>query len=133
MRVNRIYTRSCEDMHELKDNSVALTVTSPPYWNAIDYDIHALDKRQHYRTRKYAQGYADYEDYLDWLKRVFQEVLRVTKPGGFCARHLRIACNSTPVFGSVHQRRPIVPPRLGPMAQPNPSSPVPRLARRPKN
>ena len=82
---NRIYTHSCENMRELDDNSVALTVTSPPYWNAIDYDIHAADKQQHYRTRKYAQGYADYEDYLDWLERIFHEVLRVTKPGGFCA------------------------------------------------
>ncbi len=85
MRVNRIYTRSCEDMRELDGDSVALTVTSPPYWNAIDYDIHALDKKQHYRTRKYAQGYADYEEYLDWLERIFEEVLRVTRPGGFCA------------------------------------------------
>jgi modification methylase len=72
-------------MHELRKNSVALTVTSPPYWNAIDYDIHASDKQQHYRTRKYSQGYSDYEEYLDWLQRIFEEVLRVTKPGGFCA------------------------------------------------
>src|SRR5512143_1423217 len=79
MRVNRIYTRSCEDMRELDGDSVALTVTSPPYWNAIDYDIHALNKEQHYRTRKYALGYADYEEYLDWLGHIFGEVLRVTK------------------------------------------------------
>ncbi len=85
MKANRIYTRSCEDMRELDDDSVALTVTSPPYWNAIDYDIHASDKQQHYRTRKYAQGYADYEDYLAWLARILGEVLRVTRPGGFCA------------------------------------------------
>ncbi len=85
MAVNRIYAHSCEDMHELENDSVALTVTSPPYWNAIDYDVHALDKQQHYRTRKYAQGYLDYEDYLVWLDRIFAEVRRVTKPGGFCA------------------------------------------------
>ncbi|MBI5563814.1 MAG: site-specific DNA-methyltransferase [Chloroflexi bacterium] len=72
-------------MPELRDNRVALTVTSPPYWNAIDYDIHAANKAEHYRTRAYAQGYSDYIDYLDWLDRVFHEVLRVTKPGGFCA------------------------------------------------
>jgi site-specific DNA-methyltransferase (adenine-specific) len=72
-------------MHELKKDSMALTVTSPPYWNAIDYDIHASDKQRHYRTRKYAQGYLDYEDYLAWLDRIFNEVRRVTKPGGFCA------------------------------------------------
>lgn len=85
MKANRIYAHSCEDMRELDDGSVALTVTSPPYWNAIDYDIHASDKQRHYRTRKYAQGYADYEDYLAWLDRIFGEVLRVTSPGGFCA------------------------------------------------
>ncbi len=72
-------------MPELADNSVALTVTSPPYWNAIDYDRHAEDARQDYRTRQYAEGYREYEDYLDWLERIFDEVLRVTKPGGLCA------------------------------------------------
>src|SRR5512140_3189905 len=36
-KINRIYAHSCEDMLELKTDSVALTVTSPPYWNAIDY------------------------------------------------------------------------------------------------
>ncbi len=82
---HRIYPHSCEDMHELKANHVALTVTSPPYWNAIDYEIHATNKQAFYRTRAYAQGYSDYENYLDWLERIFGEVLRVTRPGGFCA------------------------------------------------
>lgn len=83
--MDTIYLHSCEEMPELDDNSVSLTVTSPPYWNAIDYDIHASDKSEHYRTRKYATGYTEYDEYLDWLERVFSEVLRVTKPGGFCA------------------------------------------------
>jgi modification methylase len=83
--VNQIFNHSCEELNELADGSVALTVTSPPYWNAIDYDIHASDKQQYYRTRAYAQGYSDYADYLDWLERVFTQVRRVTKPGGFCA------------------------------------------------
>jgi site-specific DNA-methyltransferase (adenine-specific) len=72
-------------MPELNNDSVALTITSPPYWNAIDYDIHAADKSQHYRTRGYAVGYTNYEEYLDWLEIVFSEVIRVTKSGGFCA------------------------------------------------
>ena len=80
-----IFPHSCEQMPELADDSVALTVTSPPYWNAIDYDRHAEDARQYYRTRQYAEGYREYEDYLDWLGRIFDEVLRVTKPGGLCA------------------------------------------------
>ena len=83
--MNEIFAHSCETMPELADDSVALTVTSPPYWNAIDYDIHAADKSQHYRTRAYANGYAAYADYLDWLERIFGEVRRVTRPGGFCA------------------------------------------------
>lgn len=82
---NQVYSHSCESMPELDGDSVALTVTSPPYWNAIDYDIHAADKRQYYRTRAYANGYSQYADYLDWLERVFKETRRVTKPGGFCA------------------------------------------------
>lgn len=82
---NPVLNHSCEDMRELSDGSVALTVTSPPYWNAIDYDAHAIDKRKPYRTRAYANGYSDYADYLDWLERVFGEVLRVTRPGGLCA------------------------------------------------
>jgi site-specific DNA-methyltransferase (adenine-specific) len=82
---NRIYAHSCESMPELRDDSVALTVTSPPYWNAIDYDIHASNKQEFYRTRAYSQGYSDYENYLDWLERIFGEVRRVTRPGGFCA------------------------------------------------
>ncbi|MES0359525.1 MAG: site-specific DNA-methyltransferase [Anaerolineales bacterium] len=69
----------------MANDSIALTVTSPPYWNAIDYDIHAQDSEQFYRTRSYSNGFADYQDYLDWLESIFTEVHRVTKPGGFCA------------------------------------------------
>lgn len=68
-------------MPELADGSVDLTVTSPPYWNAIDYDAHARDAKQNYRPRQ-EQGYADY---LDFLKRVFAETFRVHKPGSHCA------------------------------------------------
>lgn len=82
--MNKIFSHPCESMSELGDNSVSLTVTSPPYWNAIDYDIHASDKEQNFRTRAYSNGYTEYSNYLEWLERVFTEVLRVTKPGGFC-------------------------------------------------
>lgn len=81
--MNRLFCHSSESMYELEDNIVALTVTSPPYWNAIDYDLHSEDNKQNYRTRKYKTGYALYEEYLDWLSVFFKEVLRVTKPGGF--------------------------------------------------
>jgi DNA modification methylase len=76
---------SCEDLSAIKDGSVALTVTSPPYWNAIDYDRHAEDSEQDYRTREYESGYTGYTEYLSWLMRIFDGVLAKTKPGGFCA------------------------------------------------
>lgn len=82
--MDSIFCHSCETMPEIEDNTVALTVTSPPYWNAIDYDIHASDEKQYYRTRKYENGFSEYSDYIDWLGRMFDEVLRVTIPGGFC-------------------------------------------------
>lgn len=83
--MNVIYSHTCEHMPELPDGSVALTVTSPPYWNAIDYDRHADDSSQNYRTRAYDAGFGGYEEYLTWLDGIFDEVLRVTKPGGYCA------------------------------------------------
>ncbi len=83
--VNQIFPHSCESMSEIEDDRVSLTVTSPPYWNAIDYDIHSDNSEQNYRTRNYSKGFSDYQDYLDWLEGIFQEIYRVTKPGGFCA------------------------------------------------
>ena len=51
----RIIHGSAEDLSALEDNSVTLTVTSPPYWNAIDYDVHvSSDGREWYRTRRYS-------------------------------------------------------------------------------
>lgn len=83
--VNCIYPHSSEHMPELEDGVVALTVTSPPYWNAIDYDRHAEDPTKNYRTRQYDAAYRDYQEYLDWLCRILREVHRVTTPGGYCA------------------------------------------------
>ncbi|MXY47450.1 MAG: site-specific DNA-methyltransferase [Chloroflexi bacterium] len=80
------YCRSSERMTEIENDAIALTVTSPPYWNAIDYDIHANgDGSEWYRTRKYNNGFEGYDEYLHLLTRIFSEVFRVTKPGGFCA------------------------------------------------
>lgn len=81
----RLYIGTSEAMPELDDDTVTLTVTSPPYWNAIDYDRHAIDPSQPYRTRSYSNGYDDYHSYLDWVTKIFREVRRVTRPGGFLA------------------------------------------------
>ena len=83
--VGLLRAKSSETMAELEDESVTLTVTSPPYWNAIDYDRHAEDPGRSYRTRGYSNGFADYESYLDWVTGIFSETLRKTRPGGFLA------------------------------------------------
>ena len=86
MELNVIYRASCENLSALDDSSVALTVTSPPYWNAIDYDVHSKAGDQaDYRTRTYSEGYEGYDEYLDWIERIFGRLLSKTIPGGFCA------------------------------------------------
>jgi site-specific DNA-methyltransferase (adenine-specific) len=81
--IDNVFRKSSECMDELPDNCVTLTVTSPPYWNAIDYDRHSDDPSQYYRTRNYSVGYDDYQQYLDWYEAISRDILRVTKPGGF--------------------------------------------------
>lgn len=81
--MNQIIHGSCQKLAEIKEDSVSLTITSPPYWNAIDYDIHSKDSKAYYRTRAYSEGYQEYEDYLGWLTDIFENVFLKTKPGGF--------------------------------------------------
>lgn len=50
----------------IPDESIHLTFTSPPYYNARDYSI-----------------YQSYNEYLSFLEVVFQEVHRITKEGRF--------------------------------------------------
>ena len=82
----RFYGQSSLKMQQLESSSIALTVTSPPYWNAIDYDTHARHgDTEWYRGREYKAFGETFDDYLSNITRVFKEVLRVTLNGGFCA------------------------------------------------
>ncbi len=62
-------------LRHVPDESVHLTFTSPPYYNARDYTI-----------------YRSYEEYLQFLVRVFTEVHRITKEGRF------FVLNTSPVL-----------------------------------
>lgn len=66
-------------MEELSEGEVRLTVTSPPYRNAINYGKHL--KGEYYR----GNGNYTTEKYLEEMKTHFQEVHKVTKDGGICA------------------------------------------------
>ena len=57
------------------DESIHLTFTSPPYYNARDYSI-----------------YPSYDDYLKFLEEVFSETYRITKEGRF------LIVNTSPVI-----------------------------------
>ena len=81
----RFYCHSSVKMPEIPDGSIALTVTSPPYWNSIDYDIHTkAGPDAWHRERKYAAFGKTFKDYLRNISKVFREVLRVTADSGFC-------------------------------------------------
>ena len=70
--MNKILLGDCQEvLKTIGSESVHLTCTSPPYYNAREYST-----------------WATYDDYLNFLKDVFYEVLRVTKPGRMCAVNL---------------------------------------------
>jgi len=59
---------SSENMKEVQDNSVHLVVTSPPYYNA-PFDFPGL--------------FSSYDEYLNLLRKVGKELLRVLAPGRY--------------------------------------------------
>ena len=66
-----IYNKSCLKMSNLKDHSVKLVFTSPPYWDLKDYEI------------KDQIGYKQtYDKYLDDLLKVWKECFRVLDKDG---------------------------------------------------
>ena len=66
MKNTLVYGDVRDILKSVKDESVHLTFTSPPYYNARDYSI-----------------YSSYKEYLDFLEEVFKEVHRITKEGRF--------------------------------------------------
>ena len=62
---NQIFTKSSEEMNELIDNCISLTVTSPPYNIGKDSDEDLSD-----------------DEYWKMITKVFEEVYRVTESGG---------------------------------------------------
>ena len=60
------------DMSHLPDNSVALVVTSPPYFVGKEYEQAVAGRRVP----------ESYRDYLGLLREVFAECVRVLEPGG---------------------------------------------------
>lgn len=68
----------------IKPNSVALTVTSPPYGNAINYSQHVKNMKSGEGKEFRGNVGGSLDDYIDEMKEIFSEVRKVTMPGGFC-------------------------------------------------
>src|SRR5581483_6678085 len=79
---NHLFAGNCKDiLDELPADSVQLTITSPPYRNAIDYDMHASGNGGYYRGKLKL----DTNEYLNDMVEIFGEkVYRVTREGGYC-------------------------------------------------
>ena len=70
--LDHVYRHDARDMARVATNSVALVVTSPPYFAGKEYEV-ALGR----------DGIpADYLEYLEMLRDVFHECKRVLEPGG---------------------------------------------------
>ncbi|MDH3293386.1 MAG: site-specific DNA-methyltransferase [Acidimicrobiia bacterium] len=84
----RIFLSDGRQMDELPDNSVALVVTSPPYFVGKEYELAVAGQQSdgHGESRR-AEIPGTYVEFLDKLRAVFTECARVLEPGG------RIAVN----------------------------------------
>ena len=68
----------------IKPNSVALTVTSPPYGNAINYSQHVKNQKSG-KDKEYRGNVGEsLDDYIKEMQEIFTEVKKVTMSGGFC-------------------------------------------------
>ncbi len=67
-----IYIKSSQDMSDVKDSSVNLVITSPPYWTLKDYG----------NDEQIGTGSSSYEAYIEELNNVWRECIRVLAPDG---------------------------------------------------
>ncbi|MGI0011241.1 MAG: DNA methyltransferase, partial [Nitrosopumilaceae archaeon] len=76
---NSIINADSKDLSKIGKNKVALTVTSPPYHNAINY-------QEHQNSDNWYRGTAgtSLDSWLEEMRKVFSQVYLVTKPGGYC-------------------------------------------------
>jgi DNA modification methylase len=65
----KVFFTSSEIMSDIKNNSIDLIITSPPYWNLKDYG------------NKNQIGDSSYQEYLDRMQAVWNECFRVARDG----------------------------------------------------
>lgn len=74
MDLNKIYIGdTLEVLKQFPDESIDMCITSPPYWNLRDYGVQGQLGNE-----------KTFEEYLDKLQAIFNEVYRVLKKEGSC-------------------------------------------------
>jgi DNA modification methylase len=68
-----IFVKDASNMSELKNESVNLVVTSPPYWKLKNYDDN---------EDQIGFGSSSYKEYIEALNKVWAECVRVLAPDG---------------------------------------------------
>lgn len=71
----RVFHGDARRLDEIRDNTVDLVATHPPYFNIIGYGGNVDGDLSNARTL---------EEYLEWLREVAGEIYRVLKPGRYC-------------------------------------------------
>lgn len=83
MNYNCVYYKSSTNMSEVKNCSVDLIVTSPPYFNIKDYSKDGYQENRHSPISKYDMGaYNSFNEYISALLNVWKECERILRPNG---------------------------------------------------
>jgi modification methylase len=80
--VDKILSGDCKEIiSKLPNGSIQLTITSPPYRNAIDYNAHISKNGSYYRGKSNVNT----KEYLDEMIDIFNnKIYNATKDGGYC-------------------------------------------------
>ena len=83
-----LLARSCEQTPEIADGSVALVVTSPPFLDVVNYAVDNWLRCWFVGVDAERVPLAIHRELEDWqttMRRVFRELHRVLRPGGYVA------------------------------------------------
>ncbi len=69
---------------KLDSETINLTITSPPYGNAINYNSHLKNLRSNKQENFRGTTKISIKKYLNKMTQIFSQVFRVTKEGGYC-------------------------------------------------
>ena len=83
MPIDCVFYKSSTSMNEVKECSVDLIITSPPYFNIKDYSKNGYQNATHSESKAGDLGaLQDYKSYIKALLQVWQECFRILKPNG---------------------------------------------------